>query len=143
MRLKSAIWVSAYLRRRHLDGTLALVRRRGAEEAGAVFVKINLFDGTAELHGPAPQTTYEVARPSPGRARAAQAGDEPRCGLARESVVKLGEIEHARDRLTDHRIEEQQDAQDRVRSHAEGFRGNEQRLAALIHHDALRVLRRN
>ena len=64
MRLKSAIWVSAYLRRRHLDGTLAVVRRRGAEEAGAVFVKINRLDGTAELYGPAPQTAFEEARPA-------------------------------------------------------------------------------
>jgi hypothetical protein len=64
MRLKSAIWVSAYLRRRHLDGTLAVVRRRGAEEAGAVFVKINRLDGTAELYGPAPQSAFEESRPS-------------------------------------------------------------------------------
>ena len=64
MRLKSAIWVAAYLRRRHIDGTLAVVRRRGAEEAGAIFVKINRLDGTAELYGPAPQTSFEEARPA-------------------------------------------------------------------------------
>ena len=64
MRLKSAIWVSAYLRRRHIDGTLAVVRRRGAEEAGAVFIKINRLDGTAELYGPAPQTAFEESHPA-------------------------------------------------------------------------------
>jgi len=64
MRLKSAIWVGAYLRRRHIDGTLAVVRRRGAEEAGAVFIKINLLDGTAALFGPAPQTAFDEAHPS-------------------------------------------------------------------------------
>ena len=63
MRLKSAIWVAAYLRRRHIDGTLAVVRRRGAEEAGAIFIKINRLDGTAELYGPAPQTAFEESPP--------------------------------------------------------------------------------
>jgi|SRR5262245_1346808 hypothetical protein len=64
MRLKSAIWVAAYLRRRHIDGTFAVVRRRGAEEAGAVFVKIDRLDGTAELYGPAPQSAFEESRPA-------------------------------------------------------------------------------
>jgi len=62
MRLKSGIWVAAYLRRRHLDGTFAVVRRRGAEEAGAIFIKIDRLDGTAELYGPAPQSAVEDAR---------------------------------------------------------------------------------
>ena len=64
MRLKSAIWVAAYLRRRHIDGTLAVVRRRGAEEAGAVFIKINRLDGTVDLYGPAPQTVFEESHPA-------------------------------------------------------------------------------
>lgn len=63
MRLKSGIWVSAYLRRRHIDGTFAVVRRRGAEEAGAVFIKIARLDGTAELYGPAPQAAFDDATP--------------------------------------------------------------------------------
>lgn len=63
MRLKSGIWVSAYLRRRHIDGTLAVVRRRGAEEAGAIFIKIDRLDGTAELYGPAPQSAFDDSRP--------------------------------------------------------------------------------
>jgi hypothetical protein len=64
MRLKSGIWVAAYLRRRHIDGTFAVVRRRGAEEAGAIFIKIARLDGTAELYGPAPQTAFEDSRPA-------------------------------------------------------------------------------
>jgi len=64
MRLKSGIWVSAYLRRRHIDGTFAVVRRRGAEEAGAIFIKIARLDGTAELYGPAPQAAFEESRPA-------------------------------------------------------------------------------
>lgn len=64
MRLKSAIWVAAYIRRCHTENVYAVVRRRGAEEAGAVFIKINRLDGTADLYGPAPQTAFEEARPA-------------------------------------------------------------------------------
>jgi len=39
------------------------VRRRGAEEAGAVFVKVALLDGKAMLYIPAPQTVYDDSRP--------------------------------------------------------------------------------
>ena len=39
------------------------VRRRGAEEAGAVFIKVALMDGTAMLFVPAPQTAYDDSRP--------------------------------------------------------------------------------
>ncbi len=64
MRLKSAIWVGAYVRRCNIEGAFAVVRRRGAEEAGAIFVKISRLDGTAALFGPAPQTAFEDARPN-------------------------------------------------------------------------------
>jgi hypothetical protein len=64
MRLKSAIWVAAYLRRCNIEGAFAAVRRRGAEEAGAVFIKINRLDGTAILYGPAPQSAFDEARPA-------------------------------------------------------------------------------
>ena len=64
MRLKSAIWVAAYVRRCNIEGAFAVVRRRGAEEAGAIFVKISRLDGTAALYGPAPQTAFEGARPN-------------------------------------------------------------------------------
>jgi hypothetical protein len=63
MRLKSAIWVSAYVRRCMIEGAYAVVRRRGAEEAGAIFVKIDRLDGSADLFGPAPQSEFDEARP--------------------------------------------------------------------------------
>jgi hypothetical protein len=63
MRLKSSIWVAAYLRRCQTQGVFGAVRRRGAEEAGAVFVKIALLDGKAMLYVPAPQTVYDESRP--------------------------------------------------------------------------------
>ena len=59
MRLKSSIWVSAYLRRCQVAGSYATLRRRGAEEAGAIFIKIDRLDGTGELYGPAPQTAFD------------------------------------------------------------------------------------
>jgi hypothetical protein len=64
MRLKSAIWVAAYLRRCQGAGAFAVMRRRGAEEAGAIFIKIDRLDGTVELYGPAPQTAFDDARPA-------------------------------------------------------------------------------
>jgi len=64
MRLKSGIWVAAYLRRCNVEGVFAAVRRRGAEEAGAIFIKINRLDGTGILYAPAPQAVFEDARPA-------------------------------------------------------------------------------
>lgn len=63
MRLKSGIWVAAYLRRCQGEGAFGAVRRRGAEEAGAVFVKVSLLDGNAMLYVPAPQSVYDDSRP--------------------------------------------------------------------------------
>ena len=63
MRLKSGIWVAAYLRRCQIEGAFAAVRRRGAEEAGAVFIIINRLDGTATLYGPAPQSAFDKSQP--------------------------------------------------------------------------------
>jgi len=64
MRLKSGIWVAAYVRRCHIEGAFAAVRRRGAEEAGAVYIKLNRLDGTGLLYGPAPQAAFDDAHPS-------------------------------------------------------------------------------
>jgi hypothetical protein len=64
MRLKSGIWVAAYLRRCDVEGVFAAVRRRGAEEAGAIFIKVNRLDGTGTLYGPAPQAVFDEAQPA-------------------------------------------------------------------------------
>jgi hypothetical protein len=55
-RLRSDFWVAAYLRRCAVEGLDAVLRRRGAAEAGAIFVKLDHLDGTASLFGPAPQS---------------------------------------------------------------------------------------
>ena len=58
-RLRSDFWVSAYLRTRAVSDAVAVLRRRGAAEAGAVLVKVDCLDGTGALYGPAPQTVFE------------------------------------------------------------------------------------
>ncbi len=55
-RLRSDFWVSALLRRLNDRAIPAVLRRRGAAEAGAIFVKVDRLDGTADLYGPAPQS---------------------------------------------------------------------------------------
>jgi hypothetical protein len=86
MRLKSGIWVSAYLRRCAVEGAYAVVRRRGAEEAGAVFIKIDRLDGTADLYGPAPQSAFDDARP-PERAFAPCLKTQPAQAADAESYL--------------------------------------------------------
>src|SRR5262249_59888213 len=56
--------VADYIRGGNLEGAFATLRGRGAEEAGAIFVKINRLDGTAELFGPAPQSVFDAPRPA-------------------------------------------------------------------------------
>ena len=64
MRLKTSLWVAAYLRRCQVAGVFGAVRKRGADEGGAIFVKVALMDGKAQLYMPAPQSLYDDSRPS-------------------------------------------------------------------------------
>ncbi len=77
MRLKSGIWVAAYLRRCQIEGAFAAVRRRGAEEAGAIFIIVNRLDGTASLYGPAPQSVFDEERPAERMFSAVLGGSQP------------------------------------------------------------------
>ena len=61
-RLVSEFFVAALLRRCAVEGVVAVLRRRGAAEAGAIFVKVDRLDGTADLYGPAPQALVEEGR---------------------------------------------------------------------------------
>ena len=61
MRLRADFWVAAFLRRCAVDGLAAVLRRRGAAEAGAVYVKLDCLDGRTALFGPAPQTDVSGA----------------------------------------------------------------------------------
>ena len=61
MRLKSEIWVKAYLRRGAVAGVFGVIVRHGDDDAGAIFVRINRLDGTSLLFGPAPAGFDEAA----------------------------------------------------------------------------------
>jgi hypothetical protein len=55
-RLRSDFWVAAYLRQCQIDGLAAVLGRRGADEAGAIFVRVDHLNGTQDLYGPVPQS---------------------------------------------------------------------------------------
>ena len=63
MRVTADLWVSALLRRVFGAGGYAAVIKRGATEAGAVFVLSRSRQGEIALYGPAPQTSYDSAKP--------------------------------------------------------------------------------
>ena len=54
MRLRTDIWVSAYIRTVEIEGGFAMLRRRGAAEAGAVFLVVDRLDGRVALFAPGP-----------------------------------------------------------------------------------------
>jgi hypothetical protein len=54
MRLKSEIWVKAYLRRCQVNGAAGVVARHGDDDAGAIFIKVVRADRAAALFSPAP-----------------------------------------------------------------------------------------
>jgi hypothetical protein len=60
MRLKSELWVKAYIRRCQIEGADALLVRRGDADAGAIYIKVSRLDGTALLFGPAPAGLEEA-----------------------------------------------------------------------------------
>jgi len=61
MRLKSEIWVAALLRTNAVNGHFGAVIRKGAAEAGAVYVIVNQLDGTGRLYGPPPGPSHDDA----------------------------------------------------------------------------------
>jgi hypothetical protein len=56
MRIRSDIFVSALIRRAFSAGGFAAVVQKGAEEAGAIFIRQRFRDGLESVYGPAPQT---------------------------------------------------------------------------------------
>lgn len=64
MRVTSDLWVAALLRRLQGEGGFGAVVRRGATEAGAIFLISRSRMGELSLFGPAPQAGYDDARPS-------------------------------------------------------------------------------
>ena len=54
MRVKSEIWVGAYLRRCQAEAVPVVIVRRGEADAGAIFISVDRLDGTVCIYGPAP-----------------------------------------------------------------------------------------
>ena len=75
MRLKSSLWVSAYLRRASQAGAFGVVVRHGDDDAGAVFIKIVTGFGEARLFGPAPVYALEPGEGRKWRYIEAEGGD--------------------------------------------------------------------
>ncbi|MGH6763073.1 MAG: DUF1491 family protein [Phyllobacterium sp.] len=63
MRLTSEFWVAALIRRVNGSGAFAALLKRGATEAGAIFIKVRNADGRYDLFGPAPQSAYDERKP--------------------------------------------------------------------------------
>ncbi|MEL6298945.1 MAG: DUF1491 family protein [Pseudomonadota bacterium] len=62
MRLKSKIWVQAFLRICVVKDASAVVVRHGDDDAGALFVKIVIDLRTVRLYGPAPAGSFDADR---------------------------------------------------------------------------------
>jgi len=59
MRVTSELFVSALIRRVFSSGRFAAVERKGAAEAGAIFIRQRFRDGLERLYTPAPQTVFD------------------------------------------------------------------------------------
>ncbi len=59
IRVTTVMWFAAFMRRETARGAFVLAAKKGAQQAGAVFVVHNHLDGTATLYGPAPQAFFD------------------------------------------------------------------------------------
>lgn len=59
MRVKSAIFISALTRRLFSDGFVGVIEKKGAEDAGAIFIRVLKRDRSQMLLSPAPQSLTE------------------------------------------------------------------------------------
>jgi hypothetical protein len=57
-RLRTDFWIAALRRRAESGGAFVSIARRGADEAGAIFVLVDRRDGSFDLYGPAPQSVF-------------------------------------------------------------------------------------
>ena len=96
-RLRTDFWVAALRRRAEAAGAYVSIARRGADEAGAIFVVVDRRDGRFDLYGPAPQSVFDEDQPMDrlfalvaqfgtdgGAARSAwsaRSGSIPTCGV--------------------------------------------------------------
>lgn len=107
MRLKSHIFVSSLLRRAFSLGGYAAVLRKGAEEAGAIFIRQRTRLGTETLFAPAPQNFFDeeadIGRKFEVRLRDSDAGPidaalageirfDPDCWIVEIELDDLGDL---------------------------------------------------
>jgi hypothetical protein len=64
LRIRSDIWIAALLRRVQNDGAYVALRRKGADQAGAIFIVVNSLDGFHHLYAQAPQMAFDEAAPA-------------------------------------------------------------------------------
>jgi hypothetical protein len=88
MRLTAEFWIAALLRRVFQDGGFGAVLRRGAAEAGAIFILERARDGSLNLYAPAPQSGY-----GPGEAGAERLFQLAEAGAPQETAERLIERE--------------------------------------------------
>jgi hypothetical protein len=62
-RLRTDFWIAALRRRAESAGAFVSIARRGADEAGAIFLVVDRRDGSFDVYGPAPQSVFSD-RPS-------------------------------------------------------------------------------
>lgn len=53
-RLRSEIWVAAFIRRHNQFGRICVVSRRGDPSAGQIWIEVDHLNGTVSLYVPAP-----------------------------------------------------------------------------------------
>lgn len=59
IRVTTVMWFAAFMRRETARGAFVVAAKKGAQQAGAVFVVHNHLDNTATLYGPAPQAYFD------------------------------------------------------------------------------------
>ncbi|MDJ0613803.1 MAG: DUF1491 family protein [Rhizobiaceae bacterium] len=59
IRVTSVMWFAAFMRRESSRGAFVVAAKRGAQQAGAIFVVHNHLNGNATLFGPAPQAFFD------------------------------------------------------------------------------------
>lgn len=68
MRVRSELWIKAYIRSVQSRGDFAAVVHRGDGDRGVIYIKLSRLDGTAVLYGPAPPS-LDAARDGDGGER--------------------------------------------------------------------------
>lgn len=90
MRITSDLFVAALVRRVFGAGGFAAVARRGALEAGAIFLTMRDRQGELTLFGPAPQTDYGEGAPDDRRfQKLMRTGDEQAVAARMEKETRF------------------------------------------------------